>query len=147
MKSFGRSYSQYREEVASKVDLFGFDMDTVTPLAPALGFLFHDWWKVDLTGLEYLPKKGPALIVGNQGSFLPWPGLMLLYALMSQKSHPRRLSILADMDWIDDERLYNFLREIGFVSWSADNAKRLFAAGETVLVFPEGTAGAVKQFG
>jgi hypothetical protein len=66
---------------------------------------------------------------------------------MKDKTQPRRLNVLADLDWIEDERLYNFLREIGFVSFSSDNAKRVFAEGGTAIVFPDGVPGAVIPFG
>jgi len=139
-------YPEYVSAATQEVDPFGFDIDTVARVAPALGFLYQDWWKVDLTGIEFLPKSGPALIVGNTGGVLPGPALMLLYALMTTKKNPRRLSILADMDWIEDERLYTSLLGLGFVPWSSANAKRLFAAGQTVAIFPEGTAGIAKPF-
>ncbi|MBI4533101.1 MAG: 1-acyl-sn-glycerol-3-phosphate acyltransferase [Candidatus Melainabacteria bacterium] len=145
MKRFPHNmYCKYLEECEGGSDLF--DIETTARLASVLGFFFHEWWKVDLKGLEFLPKKGPALIVGNHGSFLPWPGLMLMYGLMSHKSHPRRLNILADMDWINDERLHRTLLKIGFVPWSSDNCKRLFAQEQLVAIFPEGTAGMYKPF-
>ncbi len=139
-------YPEYVSVATQEVDPFGFDIDSIARIAPVLSFLYQDWWKVDLTGLEYLPKSGPALIVGNNGGVLPWPALMLLYALMTDKKNPRRLSILADMDWIEDERLYSALLGLGFVPWSSANAKRLFAAGHIVAIFPEGTAGPTKLF-
>jgi 1-acyl-sn-glycerol-3-phosphate acyltransferase len=141
--------TQHREYIkaARKGRDFGYSLKTAAKAATLLGFLYEDWWKVALTGMQHLPKTGPVLIVGNAGGVVPWAGLMLLYGMMNCKEHPRRLNILADLDWIEDERLYNWLRELGFVSWSADNAKRLFAEGETVVVFPEGIPGAIKPFG
>jgi Acyltransferase len=144
--SFANKHRDYIRSVRKAGD-FGYSLKTTAKLSRLLAFLYEDWWSVDLQGLNRLPKTGPALIIGNAGGVIPWAGLMLLYALMSSGEHQRRLNILADMDWIEDERVYNFLREVGFVSWSADNAKRLFAEGELVIVFPEGTAGAVKPFG
>jgi 1-acyl-sn-glycerol-3-phosphate acyltransferase len=144
--SFATTHRPYIR-VARKGRDFGFSLKTIAKLAPLLGFLHDEWWQVETGGIKHLPDKGPVLLVGNAGGVAPWAGLMLLYTLMNCSEKPRRVNILTDMDWIEDERLYSLLREIGFVSWSADNAKQLFAAGETVVVFPEGTAGAVKPFG
>lgn len=140
--------TEYRDYIrtARKGQEFGFRLKTVAKLERPLAFLYQDWWKVDLTGQKHLPEQGPVLLVGNTGGILPWPGLMMLYALMADQKHPRRLNILADLDTIEDERLYNFLVELGFVSWSADNAKRLFNQGEIVAIFPEGLMGAIKPF-
>lgn len=121
-------------------------MKTIAQAERLLAFLYQDWFKVNLQGLQYLPKEGPVLLVGNAGGVFPWAAFMLMYALMSDKQAPRRLHILANLDGIEDERLYNFLREIGFVSYSADNARKLFADGETVVIFPEGACGALKPY-
>jgi hypothetical protein len=138
----------YREfiKVSEKSPDFGFNLETVARFERVIAFLYQDWWKVQLSGLQHVPAEGPALLVGNTAPILPWPGLMLMYALMSSKTQPRRLHILANLDAIDDERLYNFAREVGFVSWSADNVKRIFAEGELAVVFPEGSAGQLKPF-
>lgn len=115
-------------------------------LEPLLGWLYKHWWHVDCHGLERLPEEGPALIVGNTAGILPWPGIMLAYALMTRRHCPRRLNIMCELGWIEDERLHHLARELGFVPWSADNARALFAKGELVAVFPEGVQGAVKPF-
>jgi hypothetical protein len=49
------------------------------------------------------------------------------------------------MDGIEDQRLYNFLTEIGFVPWSADNAKKLLSQGQIVAVFPEASTAAMSK--
>ena len=146
MSRFAKTYSAYSQVAASEMQPFGFDLTSVSRLEPVLAFLFQDWWKVNFMGLDLLPSSGPALIVGNTGGVLPWTALMLLYVLMSRKDKPRQLSILAELSWIDDERLYRELMEIGFVPWSSDNAKQLFASGHLVAVFPEGIAGLCKPY-
>lgn len=146
MSSFVTIYREYIR-TALKTHDGNFNLKTVARIERPLAFLFQDWWKVDLQGLQRLPEKGPALIVGNAGGILPWAALMLMYAMMSDKQHPRKLHIMANIDWIEDERIYNFAREIGFVPYSADNAKKLFSEGQFVIVFPEGQAGALKPFG
>lgn len=133
-------------KAARKGTEFGSSLKTMARLEPVLSFLYHRWWDVDVSGLERLPQTGPALIVGNTAGILPWPGIMLTYALMSQKLRPRRLNILCELGWIEDERIHHLARELGFVPWSADNARKLFDEGELVAVFPEGIPGATKPF-
>lgn len=144
--SFANNYRPYIRTALKSSDS-EFSLKTIAKLEPWLGFLYEEWWKVELNGLQHVPKKGPVMFLGNSGGIMPWAALMLMYAFMKDQTHPRRLSILAELDWIEDERLYNFLREIGFVSFSADNARRLFSEGETVIAFPEGIPGSVKPFG
>jgi 1-acyl-sn-glycerol-3-phosphate acyltransferase len=146
MKSFSHNYRPYIKTALKGSDS-DFSLKTIAKIEPILGFLYEDWWKVELGGLKNLPDEGPALIVANAGGVVPWAALMLMYGLMNDRAHSRRLNILAELDWIEDERLYSFLREIGFVSFSSSNAKRIFNNGETAIIFPEGVNGAVKTFG
>jgi 1-acyl-sn-glycerol-3-phosphate acyltransferase len=143
--TFCRKYRQYIRTSRQGVK-FGLDLHLVARLEPVLSFLYHQWWQVDFTGLQHLPARGPALIVGNTGGPIPWPALMLLFALMSDTNRPRKLSILADMDSIQDERVYRLLMGLGFVPATADNARLLFARNQTVAVFPEGNEALLKPF-
>lgn len=146
MKTFPEAYRRYIRTANSGSNEFGFDLDTVAKIEPILAVLYRDWWRVCFAGLERLPETGPALIVGNSGGAVPWTALMLIYALMSFKANPRRLNVLMNLDWIEDQRLYRALADIGFVPWSSTHAKQLFSAGEVVAIFPEGAAGHAKPF-
>jgi len=146
MSTFTQNYQDYLQSVSLNRQSFGFDPDTIAQVEPLLGFLYKSWWQIEFAGLEHLPKEGPALIVGNTGGVLPWPGIMLLYALMTRRESPRRLNIVCDLNWIDDERCYAFLKELGFVPYSTANVKELLSQGELVAIFPEGWAGMTKPF-
>lgn len=146
MPNFANTYRDYIKNTRHADHYFGFDLKTVAKIEPVLAFLFKDWWKVQVTGLDRLPADGAALIVGNNNGLLPWTAMMLIYALMAQKDHARRIHILADMDWIADERVHEKLEELGFVPWSSANLKHLFSKGELVAIFPEGLAATTKTF-
>ena len=143
---FTKKYRRFIRETRRRHQTFGFDVRRLAWAEPLLGFLFNEWWRVQLTGLDRLPKNEAALIVGNMNGVVPWPALMLIYAAMSHKVNPRRINIVADMDWIEDERVHNALLELGFVPWSSENLKQLFSKGELVAVFPEGLAAVNKPF-
>jgi 1-acyl-sn-glycerol-3-phosphate acyltransferase len=146
MSDFDVCYKDYVDS-ASKADrYFGFDIDSVRKMEPLLKFLYCKWWRVETWKLDRLKKSGPALLVGNSAGLIPWPAFMLMYALMLNKEAPRRLNIVADLDWIKDERLYSFLVQLGFVPWSSENLKRLFSKGELVAIFPEGLSASAKPF-
>ncbi|MDZ4837242.1 MAG: 1-acyl-sn-glycerol-3-phosphate acyltransferase [Candidatus Melainabacteria bacterium] len=146
MSHFVATYRDFVRQTVKSDRYWGFDVRVLARLEPFLSFLYFDWWKVKFDGLDRLPKTGPAVIVGNQGSVLPWQALMLIYGMMSNSKSPRRVHIMCDLDWIDDERLNAFLLEIGFVPWSSASMKRLLSRGEIVAIFPEGIAGLSKPF-
>lgn len=145
-RAFATKYRPYLKSALKGDRHFGYDVRKLAKVEPLLAFLYNDWWRVNFTGLERLPSNGPALIAGNTSGLLPWPAAMLAYALMQSRENPRRLNIVADLDWVEDENLYRTLVEIGFVPWSSANIKRLFAAGELVAIFPEGLAATTKPF-
>lgn len=123
-----------------------FAQDNLKKLDLLLEFLYEKWWKVDFSGLESLPESGPALVIGNSGSQLPWPGLMLLYALRHKTKAKRQLKVLCDLQWLENDFLKDFLLSIGFVPFSAANASTLFKQGDIVAIFPEGVFGLSKPF-
>jgi 1-acyl-sn-glycerol-3-phosphate acyltransferase len=146
MAHFAGFYKDYLKGALKSDRHFGFDVREIARIEPMLKFLYNNWWKVQFKGLERLPKEGPALIVGNSGGLIPWPALMLMYALMSNKENPRRVNVVVDLDWVNDERVYAYLVQLGFVPWSSDNLKQLFANGELVAAFPEGLSASAKLF-
>jgi len=105
---------------------------------PILQFLHRIWWRISIEGLERLPEHGPVFIAANVNSGVPWPALMFLYALAERGNH-RRVNVLANMETIDDERIFLWLSSLNFKSWSYDNAKSLIQQEELVLIFPEQT--------
>lgn len=145
MPPFVNAYREYIKNTRHCDNYFGFDIRKLAAVEPFLKFLFKDWWRVTFTGLDILPQEGPGLIVGNSNGLIPWPAFMLIYALMTRKN-PRRLTIVADMDWIEDERLHSYLVQLGFVPWSSTNLKYLFSKGELVAVFPEGLTATGKAY-
>ena len=114
-------------------------------IEPLLQFLHRHWWKVDCQGFECLPKTGAAVIVGNTSGMIPWVAAMLIYTLVSNKQHGRHINIAIDMDWIKDDKISSALRQLGFVTWSADTVKQLLSEGKLVAIFPEGTAAMSKN--
>jgi 1-acyl-sn-glycerol-3-phosphate acyltransferase len=148
MMTFAEKYRSYirTSSAGSSTDIFGFDLASVAKIEPLLSALYKDWWRVKFLNLDLVPKEGPALIAANAGGVMPWAALMFMYALMRSKTQARRLNIMMHLDWIEDERVYRALTDVGFVPWSATHAQELFAAGELVLVFPEGAQGFTKPY-
>jgi 1-acyl-sn-glycerol-3-phosphate acyltransferase len=146
MFAFETRYAGFVDNTRQLKNAFGYSLDTLALIEPVLQGLHQIWWRVAVRGFENLPKQGPALVAGNSSGVIPWVGLMLIYTLMGKVENPRRINVLIEMSDIEDQRLYNFLCELGFVPWSADNAKRLFSQGELVAIFPEGQAGLAKLF-
>jgi len=128
------------------VDEFGYDPKFTETILPFFEFLYTIWWRVEATGIENVPRAGPALIVANHSGVLPWDGVMINLAVRHE--HPARRS--CRMLALDMFALLPFLAPLlaqsGAVRANPENAERLLRKGELVGVFPEGVKGVGKRF-
>src|SRR4029453_3635160 len=70
------------------------------PLEAPLALLYRWWWRVDVVGLERLPRRGPVLVMANRGgTLLPYEAFMLARALGSAAPESRPARPLLD-DWL-----------------------------------------------
>ena len=101
---------------------------------------------VEATGIENVPRTGPALLVANHSGVLPWDGVMINLAVRHEHPGHRACRMLA----LDMFALLPFLAPLlaqsGAVRANPENAERLLRNGELVGVFPEGVKGVGKRF-
>jgi 1-acyl-sn-glycerol-3-phosphate acyltransferase len=128
------------------VDEFGADRRFTESLLPFFEFLYTVWWRVETTGIERVPERGPGLIVANHSGVLPYDGVMIKLAVRHEHPARRDCRMLA----LDMFALLPFLAPMlaksGAVRANPENGERLLAKGELVGVFPEGVKGVGKRF-
>ena len=127
-------------------DEWGLDWEFVDLLLPLFSFLYKSYFRVETTGLESVPTEGRALLVANHSGQLPWDGMMIGTAMLTE--HPsRRLvrtlyaGILPRIPWVS-----TLLVRIGQALATVENGTRLLEQEELVAVFPEGYKGTGKLF-
>ncbi len=133
-------------ERSGEVDEFGMDEVVLRRARPALDFLYDQYFRVSLAGVENLPATGPCLLVANHSGLLPYDGLMLAHAI--ERAHPsgERPRFLA-ADWlITLPFVQSYLARLGGVRACRENAERLLESKRFVIAFPEGVKGAAKVF-
>jgi 1-acyl-sn-glycerol-3-phosphate acyltransferase len=128
------------------VDPFGFDLDyAVAAIAPLL-WLYKRYFRVELHGVERVPAEGPVMLVANHSGQLPFDAAMIGLALLVDRDPPRVVRTLLER-WVPTLPFYSTLMaRLGQVVGTPDNCRRLLAAGEAILVFPEGVRGLNKPF-
>lgn len=129
------------------VDEFGFDRHLNDAIfLPLLRVLFNSWFRVEVSGIENLPKTGAALVVANHAGVLPLDGLMTAVAVHDHHPTHRDLRLLA-ADLVFDLPMFGqAARKAGHTMACTADAHRLLAAGELTAVFPEGYKGLGKHF-
>jgi 1-acyl-sn-glycerol-3-phosphate acyltransferase len=129
------------------VDEFGFDPHLNNSVfLPLLRVFFNSWFRVEVSGIENLPKTGAALVVANHAGVLPIDGLMASVAVHDKHPTNRDLRLLAADLVFDMPMLGQAARKAGHTMACTADAHRLLAAGELTAVFPEGYKGLGKHF-
>ena len=129
------------------VDEFGFDKDLNEAIfLPLLRGLFRNWFRVEVSGVENLPKTGAGLVVANHAGVLPFDGLMASVAVHDNHPAKRDLRLLAADMVFDLPVMGQAARKAGHTMACTADAHRLLAAGELTAVFPEGYKGLGKPF-
>jgi 1-acyl-sn-glycerol-3-phosphate acyltransferase len=128
------------------VDPYGFDPEfTVAALAPFV-WLYRKYFRVQVHGIEHVPGDGRLLLVANHSGQLPFDAAMLGIALLVDKDPPRAVRALVER-WVPRlPFVAPFYARLGQVVGTPENCRRLLAAGEALMVFPEGVRGLNKPF-
>lgn len=134
---FGRSMT---------VDDFGLDPRFAELVAPVFDFLYHRWWRVEVSGLDNVPAAGRALIVANHSGMLPYDGGMIKWAVRQQHPSHREVRPLVEDFVYHFPFLGALMARIGGVRACQENAQRLLEKDELVAVFPEGVKGIAKLY-
>jgi 1-acyl-sn-glycerol-3-phosphate acyltransferase len=71
---------------ARGADPFGFDPAMRERAKAVLRFLYKYYWRVEVEGLEYLPKEGPVLLAANHFGALPFDAAMISMAVEEEAS-------------------------------------------------------------
>jgi 1-acyl-sn-glycerol-3-phosphate acyltransferase len=132
------------EELAN--DEFGFDAAFTDRVKAFAVWLYRNYWRVEVEGLNNVPAAGRALLVANHAGVVPYDGMMIKTAIVAEHPQPRHARMLV-VDWAFAMPFTSILlTRTGNVLAHPDNATALLEREELVGVFPEGVKGASKLF-
>jgi 1-acyl-sn-glycerol-3-phosphate acyltransferase len=122
-------------------DEFGLDPGYVARKNRGLfRFLCDRYWRVEVRGLEYVPRKGPAVLVGTHRGFMPWDGVIALHLISRQTGRIPRF--LTHPGLLRFSPIAKFVTRLGGVLACQENADRVLSSGQLLGVYPEGVQGA-----
>lgn len=128
------------------IDPYGISKKHLVVFFSALGFLYRRYFRVKCFGIEHVPPRGRAMIIGNHSGGVAFDGAMVLASLFFEMDPPRLASAMAE----------KFINKLPVSSkWSArtgqftglpEHAVRLLEDERTLIVFPEGARGTAKLY-
>jgi len=128
------------------VDPYGLDLEyCVAAIAPFL-WMYKNWFRVQLHGSDHVPAEGRVVIVANHSGQLPFDAAMIAVGLLADKDPPRVARALVEK-WVPTLPFVStFMARCGQIVGTPENCRRLLAADEAILVFPEGVRGLNKPY-
>jgi 1-acyl-sn-glycerol-3-phosphate acyltransferase len=128
------------------VDPYGISKKHLTTFFGVLGFLYRNYFRVKAVGLEHVPKRGRAMLVGNHSGGYALDGAMVITSMLLEMDPPRLAQGMAE----------KFINQLPIGSmWSSrcgqltglpEHAERLLMDDRLLMVFPEGAKGTAKLF-
>jgi 1-acyl-sn-glycerol-3-phosphate acyltransferase len=110
----------------------------------ALAFLYRNYFQVKCSGLEHIPARGRAMLVGNHSGGIALDAAMVIASCFLELEPPRLAQGMAE----------KFINRFPFAStWAArcgqltglpQHAQRLLESDRLLMVFPEGARGTAK---
>lgn len=144
LMGIGQYYFSKKGE--EEVDDMGMDPSAVESVRPLFEFLYKDYWRVSVQGVQNIPAKGRCLLVANHSGMLPYDGGIITAACLNEHPAGRRVRFLIEDFVYHFPFLGTFMNRLGAVRACQENAVWLLKKGELVLVFPEGVKGLGKLY-
>jgi 1-acyl-sn-glycerol-3-phosphate acyltransferase len=141
----GSSSNRTREVLHCEFDDFGMDKQYIAAYGRTLFKFLHDYyWRVEVKGLEHVPRQGRAVLVGLHRGFMPWDGVMALHVLVQRLSRYPRFLIHPGL--IKFPFLFNYMTKLGGIIACQENAAYVLEQDEMLGLFPEGIRGAFSLY-
>ncbi len=128
------------------LDPYGIDKGYLRGFFSFLNFFYSKWLTVDAYGLENVPDRGRAMIVGNHSGGIALDGGMIIASLMLSKDPPRLAQGMAEIFLNSTPFASTVLSRVGQFTGLPEHAVRLLEDDRLLMVFPEGARGTAKLY-
>ncbi len=127
-------------------DPFGLSRESVRTAATIGRWLYRHYFRAESFGIENVPASGRMILVANHSGQLPFDGLVIGSACFLEPPQPRLVRAMVEF-FVPTVPFASYLfSRWGQITGTPENCRRLLAAEEAVLVFPEGARGISKPF-
>ena len=115
--------------------------------APVLGYYYKHYFRVEAYGVEHLPRRGPALLIGNHSGGLVAPdAAMTLYLWIQQRGLDLPAYALIDASVFAMEGVNVHVSKCGGLQAHPRMAKQAIESGGVVLLYPGGASDSYRPY-
>jgi 1-acyl-sn-glycerol-3-phosphate acyltransferase len=131
---------------SSGLDSYGISKKELTRYLSMGAWFYRNYFRVEHHGLENIPARGRAMLIGNHSGGVALDGAMVVCALLLDHEPPRIAHAMADK-FLARMPFVTFLtNRLGHFTGLPEHAHRLLRDERLLLVFPEGARGTAKLF-
>ncbi|GMV42612.1 MAG: acyltransferase [Myxococcales bacterium] len=112
----------------------------------ALAVFYRRYFRVRAHGVEHVPARGAAMLIGNHSGSLPVDGGMVLASMLLEHEPPRLVHGMVEKFAEAWPFVSEWFNRIGQFTGLPDHAVRLLKEGRMLMVFPEGARGTGKLY-
>jgi 1-acyl-sn-glycerol-3-phosphate acyltransferase len=127
-------------------DPYGISKEDLGWFFDAASYLYRSYFRVRSTGVEHVPDRGRAMLVGNHSGGIALDALMVVTAMFLEKEPPRLAQGMAEKFLAKTPFASRVLSRLGHLTGLPEHVARMLRDERLVLVFPEGARGTAKLF-
>lgn len=132
-------------DAAARFDDFGMDPGYIRRYCGHLFRFLHDYyWRIEIEGLAEVPRQGRGVLVGMHRGFMPFDGVMALFALVTRRGRIPRFLIHPSLTKFPF--LADFMAKLGGIMARQEHGDYVLQRDELLGVFPEGIRGAFTMY-
>jgi 1-acyl-sn-glycerol-3-phosphate acyltransferase len=129
------------------VDPFGISRTHLARFYTMLGWMYRRYFDVTVMGIEHVPARGRAMLVGNHSGGVALDGAMVLASLFFDMEPPRLAHGMAEKFLNRLPFASQVTSRLGHLTGLPEHAIALLDAERLLMVFPEGARGTAKLYG
>jgi 1-acyl-sn-glycerol-3-phosphate acyltransferase len=127
-------------------DAYGTSKAHLRAALTAFAILYKHYFTVETRGIENVPPRGRAMLVGNHSGGIAIDAAMVVAACALEMNPPRLAQTMTDKFLARMPLLGTWSSRTGQLTGLPQHAERLLADERLLLVFPEGTRGTAKLY-
>ncbi len=128
------------------LDSFGTSTEYLGHFFSALAWFYRHYFDVSTFGIENVPARGRAMVVGNHSGGLPVDGAMVLASLLLEMDPPRLGQGMVEKFANRWPFVSQIFARVGQLTGLPEHAEHLLQADRLLMVFPEGARGTGKLY-
>lgn len=131
---------------AQGVDPYGVSKKYVARAMTMLTLLYRRYFRVSVFGVEHVPARGRAMLVGNHSGGVAVDGAMVNASMFWEMEPPRLVQGMAEKFIHRVPFMGEWANRTGHLTGLPEHAERLLRDERLLLVFPEGARGTAKLY-